>query len=69
MKWAITRILPSLLYLVVVKITTSENELIKLLPEGSGNFYADARRKERVIVKLWMVLAVKSVMKCFCEGV
>jgi len=26
---------------VAVKITTSENELIELLPEGSGNFYAD----------------------------
>ena len=26
---------------MAVKITTSENELIELLPEGSGNFYAD----------------------------
>ena len=60
---------------------TSENELTELLPEGSGNFYADGaydskkvlntvvERGYRPIVKKTknprVVLAVRRGMKCF----
>ncbi|AGT34315.1 hypothetical protein OCC_14170 [Thermococcus litoralis DSM 5473] len=66
-----------------MKITTSENELIELLPEGSGNFYADGAYDSKKVLNtvvekiigrllrrlrtLQVVLAVRRETVCFLK--
>ena len=48
---------------MAVKITTSENELIELLPEGSGNFYADGAYDSKKVLNTVVERGYRPVVK------
>ena len=48
---------------MAVKITTSENELIELLPEGSGNFYADGAYDSKKVLNTVVERGYRPIVK------
>ncbi|WP_042701655.1 hypothetical protein [Thermococcus sp. PK] len=46
-----------------MKITTSENELIELLPGGSGNFYADGAYDSKKVLNTVVEKGYRPIVK------